>query len=108
MVENGLRAWLWQRVTAVIIATYSVFLLNFVYAQTELNYLIWRELFTNLWVKLATFAALASVVLHAWIGVWTISTDYLKPVFLRLSFQILVQLSLVVMLVWGIHILWSV
>ena len=58
--------------------------------------------------------ALLSLVVHAWIGMWTVSTDYLtvrllgpKATGLRLVFQGGYALVLFVYLVWGVQILWG-
>ena len=104
---NGLRDWLIQRVTAVIFAAYFIFLLLFVNFN-QINFQVWQQLFSNQWMKYGTMFALGALILHAWIGLWTILTDYVKPFSLRLLLEILVVLGLLGFFIWGFNIIWSV
>lgn len=108
LTGNGLRDWLIQQVSAVFIAIYVFFILGFVFFHPQMDYLTWRELFTPLWVKIFSFMTLVFFVLHTYVGLWTVSTDYLRPRMVRFGFQILIRLALVAMLIWGVQILWSV
>ena len=76
----GLRDWLGQRVTAVIMAVYTVFLG-------------------------ATLLFIASLLYHAWVGIRDVLMDYIGPASVRLTLQISVILSLVVYMGWSILIL---
>ena len=68
----------------------------------------WAGLFAHQWFKLITFAALASLFYHAWVGVRDIWMDYVKPVALRLVLQIATILWLVGCAGWAAQILWRV
>ena len=52
-------------------------------------------------MKIFSLAALVSICAHAWIGMWTLSTDYLKPVVLRFFFPNRVRICLVCVLGLG-------
>ena len=106
--RQGLREWIIQRVTAVIIAIYSITLISYLFFHTDLSYAEWRTVFTYGWVKIATVIFLLALLYHAWIGVWTIFTDYVKPFVLRALLNCLVLLMLAVTFLWGVQILWSV
>lgn len=108
LTGNGLRDWLIQRVSAVFIALYAIFILGFVLMHPQMDYLTWRELFTPLWVKVFSLLTLVFFMLHTYIGLWIVSTDYIQPQAVRFIFQIVVRLALIALLVWGIQILWSV
>ena len=104
----GLRDWLIQRVSAVVMALYTVlFVLILVFAPPR-HYVAWKALFANQAMKLATFLFLVSVFAHAWVGMRDILMDYVKPTGLRLSLQVLVILALVAYAGWALQILWSV
>ena len=105
---NGLRDWLVQRVTAVILAAYTFFIMGFILVRQDITYSSWESLFSNMSMKVATLLALLALVLHAWIGMWTIFTDYLKPVVLRILVEVIVIIALVWYFVWGVFLLWSV
>lgn len=106
--HQGLREWAFQRLTAILMAIYIVaFIIYFVlYPSPSFNQ--WRALFSLPYVKIATILLLLSIVYHAWIGMWTIFTDYVKPYVLRIILHILVLLSLAAFFIAGVMILWSV
>ncbi len=107
LTGNGLKDWLIQRVTAIYFAMYVVFLLIFLMLHQPLTFDAWHLLFESIAVKIATVLALLTLLLHAWIGLWTVTTDYLKCIWLRLPIQMLVLFVLVAELVWGLMMLWG-
>lgn len=104
---NGLRDWLIQRVSAVILAAYLLFLVGFMMLHPNFGYADWFNLFQNIFVKIFTVVALLSIYVHAWVGIWTVLTDYIKPTWLRGLLEIAVILTLLGCLIWGIAILWN-
>lgn len=107
LTGNGLKDWLIQRVTAVYFAAYCIFIFYYLIANPNLKYAQWHALFTNNGMRVASGLALLTLSLHAWIGIWTITTDYIKSLIMRLSLQILVALYLGGLLIWGIIIFWE-
>jgi succinate dehydrogenase / fumarate reductase membrane anchor subunit len=76
--RNGFQDWILQRVTAAILGLYTIGLLCFwLYMPLHKN-LSWNGLFNNQTMRLITIIALLSLMIHAWIGMWTIITDYIK------------------------------
>jgi len=108
LTSSGLRDWLIQRVSAVIIAAYMAFILLYFVTHPKLSYDAWLALNQMQTVRIFTFLTLLSFMLHAWIGIWTVTTDYLKPLVIRLTAQILVIVGLFAMLAWGVAIIWSI
>jgi succinate dehydrogenase / fumarate reductase membrane anchor subunit len=104
----GLRDWLMQRVTAVVMAVYALLFVVVLLAARPTNYVAWKTLFSGQAMKLATFLFFASLFLHAWIGMRDILMDYVKPVSTRLALEVLVILLLVAWAGWAFQILWSV
>jgi succinate dehydrogenase / fumarate reductase membrane anchor subunit len=107
LTGNGLRDWLAQRFSSLIIAAYFLVVLGFFYFHPQLDYAGLRLFFTTLWVQVFTMLALVSLFLHAWVGVWTVITDYIQPLVLRLTIQVLVIVTLFAYFFWGIDILWK-
>lgn len=107
LTGNGLKDWLIQRVTSVYFAAYSLFLLGFIVLHPHVSYPVWQELFHASWFRIASAIALLALSLHAWIGVWTVTTDYIKCTAIRLSVQLLVVLVLLGQFVWGLMIVWG-
>jgi len=105
---SGLRDWLVQRVSAVVIAIYVVFLVSFLMTKGELNYEQWQALFSHNVMKVATIVTLLFVMLHAWVGLWTVFTDYLKCTILRIFIEVLTIFALVSYFVLGVILVWSV
>jgi succinate dehydrogenase / fumarate reductase membrane anchor subunit len=102
----GLRDWLAQRVTAVIMAVYSVIAVTVVLSGKPISYAVWRDLFAQGWMRVATLLFAASLAWHAWVGVRDILMDYIKPDGLRLSLQVGALLVIAAYLGWTIQILW--
>jgi succinate dehydrogenase / fumarate reductase membrane anchor subunit len=102
----GLRDWLAQRITAVIMAVYTVILLFVLVGAAPITYGVWKDLFAQGWMRVATLLFAASLAWHAWVGVRDILMDYVKPVGVRLSLQVVVLVVLAGYLGWTIQILW--
>lgn len=105
---KGLRDWFVQRVSAILIGAYVLFLLAYLLVHPQLDYLQWNALFHSDIMRLLSFLVLLSLLAHAWIGIWTISTDYIKLSSVRIVFQVVVILALLACVVWGVLILWSI
>ena len=104
----GLRDWLAQRVTAVVMALYTVILLISFLSGNNFSYEGWAGLFAQQWFKLATFVTFLSLFYHAWVGMRDIWMDYVKPVSVRLALQVATLLWLVGCAGWAAQILWRV
>jgi len=103
----GLRDWLMQRVTAVVIILFTLCLLAAVAWQPSLDYASWKLIWSNSIARLAGLLAFVGLLLHAWIGVRNVFMDYIKPTGLRLTLQVLVILALLFYGAWSVQILWS-
>ena len=105
--HKGVDAFLLQRLTAVILAVYSVFILLRLLTGGA-GYDAWAGMFAPLWMKIVTLVALLALFYHAWIGVRDIWMDYVKPTGIRVSLQTLTVLWLLFCAVWSVQILWRV
>jgi succinate dehydrogenase / fumarate reductase membrane anchor subunit len=106
----GLRDWLVQRLTAVILAIYTVFFvvyLGFV-ARGGLDYDHWAAMFVPVWMKVVTLIAILALIYHAWIGMRDVWMDYVRPTGIRLGILLLTLLWLTFCAIWSVQILWSV
>jgi succinate dehydrogenase / fumarate reductase membrane anchor subunit len=102
----GLRDWLAQRITAVIMAVYSLIAVFVLISSSPVSYGVWRDLFAQGWMRVATLLFAASLAWHAWVGVRDILMDYVKPAGLRLALEVLVVLTIAAYVGWTIQILW--
>lgn len=102
----GLRDWLAQRITAAIIAVYSVIAIVVVLSGKPFTHAVWRDLFAQGWMRVATLLFAASVAWHAWVGMRDILMDYVKPDGLRLAAQVFTLLLIAMYLGWTVQVLW--
>ena len=102
----GLRDWLAQRISAVIMAVYTVIILYVFMRGMPVNYEVWKDLFAQGWMRVATLLFAASLSWHMWVGVRDILMDYVKPLGWRFTAEILVLLTIAGYLAWTVQILW--
>ena len=112
--RSGVFDWVVQRLTAAVLAAYTLYLAAFLVMNPDLDYQQWQALFSSFGMRFFSLVTLLSIVAHGWIGMWAISTDYLttrlmgpKATVLRILFQIGCILLTLLYLVWGIEILWG-
>jgi succinate dehydrogenase / fumarate reductase membrane anchor subunit len=105
----GLRDWLAQRVTAIVMASYTVILLGLFLTAGRFGYEGWAGVFAHQWFKLATFTVVIALLYHAWVGMRDIWMDYVThSVVLRLIFQVATILWLIACAGYAAQILWRV
>lgn len=112
--RSGLYDWMAQRVTAVVLAAYFIFLLGYLLLNPDLDYTQWSALFSTSWMRIFSLLALVALAIHAWVGMWTISTDYLTNMAIgkwatavRFLFQAACGIVMFALFVWGVQILWG-
>ena len=103
----GLRDWLVQRITAVVMAVYLLLLASYLLMQPYLDYDAWTALFSSQVVRTFTMLFLLSLFYHAWVGIRDIVMDYVKPAGVRLAIHVLVILALLLYTIWSVQILWG-
>ncbi len=105
----GLRDWLAQRVTAALMALFTlVVLAQLIFSKGPLGYYQWAGIFSSQWMKTLTFSIIVALLYHVWIGMRDIWMDYIKPVGLRLSLQVFSIVWLVGCAGWAVQVLWRV
>jgi succinate dehydrogenase / fumarate reductase membrane anchor subunit len=103
----GLRDWLSQRVTAIVITLYTALFLGIVLWNGGLDYATWQALFRSNAFRVATFLFMVALFVHAWVGVRNILMDYAKPLSVRLTLQIVVVCALIAYTGWTVQVLWG-
>jgi succinate dehydrogenase / fumarate reductase membrane anchor subunit len=121
----GFRDWLSQRVTAALMALFTVVVVVQVllprYVQDAsgervrdgagqfiaiTGYDKWAGMFAAQWMKVLTFAVIASLLWHVWVGMRDVLMDYVKPVGLRLAMQVFAIVWLTGCAGWAVQVLW--
>jgi succinate dehydrogenase / fumarate reductase membrane anchor subunit len=97
----GMRAWLMQRLTALIMAVYSVMILLRILVLQPGNYEEFLEFFHPAWFRIAGWLFWISLSLHAWLGIRDVFKDYVPNMNVRS-----VLLKILVVLLW-VYIAWA-
>ncbi|QSX38587.1 succinate dehydrogenase, hydrophobic membrane anchor protein [Shewanella sedimentimangrovi] len=106
--RSGVHDFILLRASAVILACYTIFLVSFIALSSPLTFDIWHGLFSALPMKVFTLLALIAVLIHAWIGIWQVLTDYVKNVALRGVLQFAFVVAAFSYLAAGTVIVWGV
>jgi succinate dehydrogenase / fumarate reductase, membrane anchor subunit len=105
----GMRDWLSQRVTAVLMALFTIVVLaQLLLTRGPIGYDKWAGIFAAQWMKVLTFSVIAGLLWHVWVGMRDVLMDYVKPVWMRLSLQVFVIVWLTGCAGWAIQVLWRV
>ena len=115
LTGSGTRDWIVQRISAVILAVYSVVLLGFFLTHGNVSFIEWSAFMTSLPMRLFSLVAIIALAGHAWVGIWTVLTDYIttggvfgnKASSIRLLLQALMIIAILVYVFWGIMIFWG-
>ncbi len=112
--RSGVSDWIVQRISAVVLAIYTLFILGYLVTHPGMDYTLWRSLFETTWMRIFTMLALLATCAHAWVGMWTIGTDYIREHYfgtaangVRFTYQVVCILVILVYLIWGVQILWG-
>jgi len=103
----GLRDWLAQRITAVLMALFTLLVLaQLLFSKGPLGYEQWAGIFSPQWMKMLTFTVIIALLFHAWVGMRDIWMDYIKPAWLRLCLQVATIAWLLACSGWAIQVIW--
>jgi succinate dehydrogenase / fumarate reductase, membrane anchor subunit len=102
----GLRDWLSQRITAAVMALFTLAIVVQVLLPGEIGYDKWAGIFSRQWMKLLTFVVIVALIVHVWVGVRDVLMDYVTSVGPRLVLQAATIVWLVGCAGWAIQVLW--
>lgn len=103
----GLRDWLLQRIAAVLMVLYALFMVGWLLLHPHPGYDGWIALFSNNVMRSFSLLFLLAVFAHAWVGVRDVVMDYVKPASVRLVIYVLVIVALLLYTIWSVQILWG-
>ena len=113
LTRSGLTDFVVQRLTAVILGAYSLFLLGF-FLGDNVTHAGLVAFFWSPTMQIFSTLAILSIAAHGWIGMWTIGTDYLRPAHIggmattiRFVYQLICLLALFVYLIWSLRLVWQ-
>ena len=110
--RSGVSDWIAQRLSAIVLAVY--FIVMVIVWLGHPSYASWHELMVATPMRIFSLLALLALAVHAWVGMWTVLTDYVTvrqmgPLanVMRGALEVVFALALFVAVVWGIQILWG-
>jgi succinate dehydrogenase / fumarate reductase membrane anchor subunit len=104
--RNGVHDFLLIRATAIILTLYTIYIVSFC-AFNDITYLSWSSFFDSNFTKAFSMLALTCILIHGWIGLWQVLTDYIKPTLLRGVLQLVLVAVLLVYFFSGLFVLWG-
>jgi succinate dehydrogenase / fumarate reductase, membrane anchor subunit len=105
--RSGAYDWLIQRVSSVVLALYVAFMFGIFIFNPGLDYMTWNALFQQTWMRVFSLMALVALGVHSWVGLWTITTDYLKHGVVRFIVQAFCGAVMFTYFVWAVEVLWG-
>lgn len=102
----GLRDWLAQRVTGVVMAVFTVLMFAAILGGATASHDAWSAFMGHGFIRFLAFLFIISLCYHAWVGVRDIWMDYVKPLGIRLTLHVLTLLALVGYAGWAVQIIW--
>jgi succinate dehydrogenase / fumarate reductase membrane anchor subunit len=113
--RSGLSNWLLQRVSALIMSAYLIFMLAYFFVNPSPSYTHWSELHSSLAMRIFSLVTILSIAAHAWIGIWCVLTDYItvrligpKATPIRMFLQLAMIAVILFYVVWTLDILWGI
>ncbi|GAL58831.1 MULTISPECIES: succinate dehydrogenase membrane anchor subunit [Enterobacteriaceae] len=106
--RNGVHDFILVRATAIVLTLYIIYMVGFFAITGDVTYEAWTGFFSSAFTKVFTLLALVSTLIHTWIGMWQVFTDYVKSTALRLGLQLLTVVALLVYVIYGFVVVWGV
>lgn len=102
----GLKDWLAQRVTGVVMAVYTLIVLAAAMGGATASREAWQAFMANGFIRFISFLFIVSLCYHAWVGIRDIWMDYLNSAALRVILHVLTLLALIGYAGWAVQIIW--
>jgi len=105
MPLHGLRAWLWQRLSALYLLIFSIWLLVVLSIFPPPDVSAWQALVFELPNRVAWGLFFLMLLVHAWVGARDVILDYVKPMSVRVGVLALLLLSISAYGIWAFLLL---
>ena len=105
--RSGVHDYILLRASAVILLAYVLYLVGFIVCS-DITYTVWPDFFSLTLTKVFTLMALIAMLVHSWIGIWQVLTDYVKCTLLRGTLQFVLTAVAFIYVIFGFVILWGV
>jgi succinate dehydrogenase / fumarate reductase membrane anchor subunit len=101
----GLKAWVVQRVTAVYLAGFSVYLALYFIISRPADHEQLAAWATSPWVAVGLMLFVPLLLAHAWVGIRDVLIDYVKPIGVRLALLAVMALIFLASGLWVLQAL---
>ncbi len=102
---TGLRAWAFQRITAIYLLLFFIFLLGHFVLSPPVDYAAWRSWVAQPAISIAGYLFFLSLMLHAWVGIRDVLIDYVHPPVIRLGLLFLFGFALAACGLWALQVI---
>ena len=102
---SGFKAWLLQRISAVYLGLFTIYLLWHFLFDAPASMAEWQGWLIQTPVLVSLLMLLLFILVHAWIGVRDVFIDYIPHTGVRLGLLSLTALMLIFCGIWGLQIL---
>ena len=74
---KGSLIWNTQRYSSIFILCYLIYIVSFFILENNINFFTWSNFFLSFETRFITSIAFILILVHSFIGLWTVGTDYL-------------------------------
>ncbi|RUO38557.1 succinate dehydrogenase, hydrophobic membrane anchor protein [Aliidiomarina shirensis] len=106
--RSGTHDFILVRASALVMLAYTIFLVAWLVCNPGMGYSEWVTLYSHLGMKIFTLLTLTGLLIHGWIGIWQVLTDYVKHSLLRGIIQLIFVIALLAYWFTGLFVLWGV
>tara|TARA_A100001037_G_scaffold303961_1_gene339344 strand:+ start:1765 stop:2133 length:369 start_codon:yes stop_codon:yes gene_type:complete len=114
LTGRGALDFLLQRVSALVIGLYAAYVMAFFVSNPDIDFVSLRSFFGTLGMKCFSGLAVLSIMIHGWIGIWVVTTDYIREHYFgdyanltRLVVQVITILLVLLFGAWGFELIWN-
>jgi succinate dehydrogenase / fumarate reductase membrane anchor subunit len=101
----GLRSWIIQRLSAVYLALFLLYVLALFSINPPVSYQQWHDWIARPAMNIATGLFFIALLLHAWVGIRDVILDYVKPFSLRLGVLVVIGFAWLALALWVLRTL---
>lgn len=102
---SGLKAWVIQRITALYIGAFALYLLMQLLFSSDVTYQQWQAQLASPAMAITLWLFIIAILIHAWVGMRDIAIDYIKPIAIRVSVLTAFAFFLIACGLWASRVL---
>lgn len=102
---DGLAAWVWQRLSALYLGGFLIYLSSVLLCSGSMNYQQWTAWIVQPLNSIFIILGLFMLFLHAWIGIKDVAMDYIPSLLIRSVVMMLTGLAFMMALIWSCRVL---